>query len=396
MNILHITTIDMGGAYKAVERLDKCLNLSGFDSKILLRTKNDDVSNGYVYLDNAVKKFASKVKNLGNLFLKKGEIERDLFGSDISKSNFVKEADVICIHWINSFLSYKTIESLFRLNKPVVFFMHDMWLFTGGCHVDLGCGKYVSGCGTCPIIESNNAKDITFKNYKDKTALFNKYKINIAGPSNWIVNCAKNSEVLKNQNINCLHNCYDDAVFFKSDRNQIIDTDKTVLLFGAAHDGTANRNKGFQYLMDALAYLDKDKYFLLVFGNADEKQFENIGFEYKLLGYVSGDEKLAEVYRAADIYITPSLQESFGYTVCEAMACGTPVVAFPVGGICDQIIHKENGYLAKLRDSEDLALGIDFVREHKTELGEAAAVSAKCFSFTKMKDIYREFFKSII
>lgn len=397
MKILHITTIDTGGAFKAVERLNQCLIQSGYDSEIILRTRNCKDVNAYEYLDTAAKRIVSKSKNFFNLALKKGEIERDLLGSDLSKLGKVKNADIICIHWVNSFLSYKGFEQILKLNKKTIFFMHDMWLFTGGCHVDRGCGKYEQSCGRCPLIDSKKDKDITYRNFVDKAKLFKRYDFTVCGPSKWIVECAKKSDALSNKRIECLPNCYDDGVFFCRDKDEArktlgFNTDKTVILFGAAHDGTANKNKGFDYLQDALTYLDKNKYFLLIFGNADESLFESIGFEHKLLGYVNGDRELADVYSAADIYVTPSLQESFGYTVCEAMACGTPVVAFPVGGILDQIKHKENGYLASLKDSRDLANGIDYVYKNREELGRKAAMAAIQFSYGVLMEKYKSFF----
>ena len=105
---------------------------------------------------------------------------------------------------------------------------------------------------------------------------------------------------------------------------------------------------------------------------------------------------MAEVYNMADVYVTPSLQESFGFTVCEAMSCGTPVVAFPVGGILDQIHHKKNGYLAKYESVEDLAGGIEYCANHSRSLGEAAHNSAKRFWKENAGKEYRKFFYEIM
>ena len=102
------------------------------------------------------------------------------------------------------------------------------------------------------------------------------------------------------------------------------------------------------------------------------------GFEVTLLGFISDERELAEIYNCADVFVTPSLQESFGYTACEAMACGTPVVAFPVGGLREQITHLENGYLAEFQNAQDKSavrysyehVAVKYLEFMKTEMGE--------------------------
>lgn len=402
IKLIHITTIDEGGAYKAVERIQQSLRQEGFVSNILVRTRIDESSDVVVYLDNIFKSTVSRTKNLLNLFLTKGEIARDVFGSDIVDHQLVVDADVIILHWINSFLSMSSIERILKLGKPVIWVMHDTWLFTGGCHVNSDCEKYQSGCGECPLIGTYKKEDISYLNYRDKEKLFEKYSFTVTGPSNWIVDAARKSKILSGKEIMYLPNCYNDNVFYKREDKRalrkkfIIDTKKHIILFGAAFNGTANANKGFSYLLEALNYLSADDYYLLIFGNADEKICKNLKQEHKLLGYISEEQILAEVYNIADVYVSPSLQESFGLTVCEAMACGIPVVAFPIGGINDQIVHKENGYLAELKNAKDIACGIEYCVDKGELLGNAARQWARRYTSKRVGKQFADLIQKIL
>lgn len=402
MKIVHITTIDEGGAYKAVERMHEVLQLQGMNSHILLRNKIQSNNQGVIFLDNPLKKLVSKGKNLLNLFFSHQDIACERFGSNVVKHPLVRGADIVVIHWCNSFLSYASVRKLLKSGKKIVFFMHDTWLFTGGCHVNLECDKYKNGCGDCPYIKGNKKKDLSYKNFRAKQKLLWKYPVYVVGPSKWIIDCASKSVITKNKQLSYLANCIDGMVFkpFET-RKQLrekygIPFDKKIVLFGAAFNGTQNKNKGFQYLLDSLSYLPKEEYYLLIFGNC-KKEDVTWKQEHKLLGYIHSEEKMAEVYNLADVYVTPSLQESFGFTVCESMACGTPVVAFPVGGIKEQISHRKNGYLAGYKDSKDIAEGIRFCTEMENakNLSKEAEISAKRFYTCNMSKQYKEFFESL-
>lgn len=400
MKVLHIATIDNGGAYKAAERFHRCLLQRGIESKILVRTK--------LFAGDAEKCFCSgreallsKARNLVNLLLSRGEIARDVLGTDISRKEIVQDADILVLHWINSFLSVKSLEKLFLLNKPIIFMMHDMWLFTGGCHVAGECRKYEEGCGKCPLIPSGNEKDISALNFREKKALLKKNNVVVTGPSPWIVECAGRSPVLTGKNIVCMPNMIDTHRFRPLEnrkelrRRYGMPEDKKIVLFGAADSGTGNRNKGFSYLARALEKLEAERYHLVIFGNSDGKLELPDEYARTLLGYIQEEAQMAEIYNLADVYVTPSLQETFGFTVCESMACGTPVAAFAVGGILNQIMHKSNGYLAEKKNVEDLAAGIAFCAENSEKLGGEARKGAERFSFEAIGERYEKFLREI-
>ena len=401
MKVLHITTIDTGGAYKAAYRLHESMQLCGLDSTILVRTKLNPMSKVQEAFADHVGAFVSKGKNVINMLLAKGGIAYDKFGTDLSKHLLVKEASVLVLHWINSFLSYRDIEKLGQLGKPIIWVMHDMWLFTGGCHVDGYCGKYEEGCGNCPLIPGKRESDLSHRNFLKKIELMKKLDVTVIGPSEWIVEQACKSDILHRKRIIHISNALDMNLFSNvSDREELrrkygFRQDQRVILFGAADSGTENENKGFRFLRDAFRYLDISQYILLIFGNTGQDLGLPDGLEVIKAGFIAEEKKMVELYNVADVLVNPSSQESFGYTVCEAMACGTPAVGFPIGGIKEQIVHKESGYLAKYHDSEDLAVGIRFCVEHREELGQNARQSVWKFSYERIGSTYKEILNDI-
>lgn len=400
MKVLHVTTIDVGGAYKAALRLHEGLMRLGVQSGILLRTKRNKENAGEEVFSNKLSAIISKAKNAWNLIWADGEITRDVLGTDISRNTQVQEADVIILHWINSFLTVRELKQLAALQKPILWFLHDMWPFTGGCHYDGYCGSYENGCGNCPFVSRRGDNDISRRNFADKEALMRCMDAVIAGPSSWIVECAKNSGIFAGKKVIYLPNMLDTEVFFPIEdkaylrRKYGIENGRKVILFGAADAGTENKTKGFSFLCEALEKLPRDKYQLAVFGNAGGNLNLPVGFDVTLLGFISEEQRLAEIYNLADVLVNPSKQEAFGYTACEAMACGTPVTAFPVGGLKEQIVHLENGYLAEFQSAEDIARGIIYCAENRECLGVQARKGALRYSYKSAAPEYLKFLET--
>ena len=365
MKAVHLSTTDYGGAYKAAKRISESMKTMGVESKVVVRTKTGQDRNTYEFFDNNLYKFISKCKNLCNLCFSNGLVISDYFGSNVLKNKYVQEADIIFLHWVNSFVSYRIAEKLAESGKKIVWVMHDMWLFTGGCHCDKYCGKYSAGCGNCPMLGSKRKSDISSRNFLRKKKMMQSGIIKIVGPSKWLIKCARESDILRNCTIDCIFNPIDSNIFqpidvsFETKRKYGLNLSKKIILYGAVNS-TQDKNKGSQYLLEALQHLDKEKYMLIVFGNKPGYEMETGEIETKYLGYIYDENELALVYNLADVFVAPSEQESFGYTVGEALFCGTPVAAFSIGGINDQVEHKKNGYLARPYDTEDLRCGIEY------------------------------------
>lgn len=390
MKVVHITTTDYGGAYRAASNISLAMCKQGIISSVLVREKSssEDVVPA---ISTRVELFFSKARNLFNLLISHGDVVNDRLGYAIHKHQLVKEADVIVLHWINSFVSYRGVERLLKWDKPVVWVMHDMWPFTGGCHYDRTCGKYQKTCEDCPLLK--NQKNLTYRLQQRKRKMLSQGRFAAVGCSRWITECARESLILKDKQCVCIPNPVDTDIYNRKKREETTEKKKTIL-FGAM--SVTDERKGLDLLIKALDYLPGEQYVLSVVGGADRKICEELEFEYRIYGRIDSQERMAEIYNEADVYVIPSRQENLSNAVTEAMACGVPVVAFDVGGMPDMIVHGETGYLAKAFDCKELAKGIAFCCVNKF-LGANAEEKVKNeFTYKKIGRKYEALLEQLL
>jgi glycosyltransferase involved in cell wall biosynthesis len=153
-----------------------------------------------------------------------------------------------------------------------------------------------------------------------------------------------------------------------------------VVLFGAESAGSDSR-KGFDFVRPALETLRStgscDGAQLVVFGASEIPSRDDYPFEVHELGRLRDDVSLKLAYSAADVFLCPSREDNLPNTVLEAMACGTPTVAFRVGGFPDMIDHLENGYLADPFSSSDFGNGISRVLERAGPMSQISRARAE-------------------
>jgi len=262
------------------------------------------------------------------------------------------------------------IEDLAKIKKPIVWSLHDMWAFTGGCHYDEFCGAYKNRCGNCKLLNFKKPYDLSrwIWNRKNRV-LSNINNLTIIGLSKWLANCAKESALFKDKSIINLPNPLDTTLFKPIDKKTAreilnLPQNKKLILFGAINPLGYPR-KGFKELKEALNKLKGENVELVVFGSSKPKSPPNFKYKTHYLGHLYDDSSLCILYNAVDVIVVPSLQENLSNTIMECLSCGTPAVAFDIGGNSDMIEHKNNGYLAKPSDTSDLAYGIEWVINHK-------------------------------
>jgi glycosyltransferase involved in cell wall biosynthesis len=265
----------------------------------------------------------------------------------------------------------------------MVWTLHDMWPFTGGCHYDDGCGQFKDRCGKCPKLTSDREYDLSRWVWARKNKHWNAVPLTIVSPSNWLADSAKRSSLFKNKTITVIPNGVDTTIYKpieKRSARRILGLPETgrFILFGAMNS-TSDFRKGFHLLLPALrALADADLSMnteLLVFGGTIADNAIDCGFPVRSLGFFQDDVSLALLYSAADVFVAPSLQENLANTVMEAMACGTPCVAFRVGGMPDMIDHMGTGYLCEPHSVEDLTYGIRWVLEGEERMHHLSGCS---------------------
>jgi glycosyltransferase involved in cell wall biosynthesis len=255
-----------------------------------------------------------------------------------------------------------------------------MNVFTGGCHYDQNCGGYVKSCGACPQLGSTDEQDLSRQVWTRKRGVFagrGEKNIQFVANSYWLEAEAKRSSLLSRFPVTTIHYGLDTRTFSPRDRifsRSVLDlpADAAVVLFVA--DSVDNKRKGFALLAEALGKLkDRSDLFLLSLGYGNPSLPDTI--RHMHLGVVSDDRFLSLIYSAADVFVIPSLQEAFGQTALEAIACGTPVIGFDVGGIPDTVIPRVTGLLVPPGDVDALRSAIvELLEDHAGR----KAMSANC------------------
>jgi glycosyltransferase involved in cell wall biosynthesis len=292
--------------------------------------------------------------------------------------------DVINLHWIlDGFLS---VEQVGRLGRPIVWTMHDMWPFTGGCAYSLGCERHEGRCGACPVLGSSSERDLSRAIWLRKERAWRDLNVTAVAPSRWLAGEARRSSLFRDGRVEVIPSGIDTAVFKPMDRAAArallnLPQDTTLVMFGA-HDDTPR--KGMRHLVDALRRLSperRERSAALVAGPPSLAAGLEVGMPVHALGRLGDPYTMAAVYSAADVVGIPSTWENLPLGGLEAFACGTPIVAFDADtGIVDIVDHEENGYLAAAGDAEDLARGIEWVvaePERHARLGAAARAKAE-------------------
>jgi glycosyltransferase involved in cell wall biosynthesis len=383
LNITLLNTDDFtGGAAIACKRLLKALQQgTTVTATMLVQTKKSS-QNGIIELDTTwlQRKMSLLRFVLERLWFWPYERSKAVrfqfnvgcFGRNIADNQAITASDIVHLHWVNfGFLSVNSLKQLFKTNKPVVWTLHDMWAFTGGCHHSGTCQNYQNTCGNCTqFLKKPSDADLSNQVWQHKKEAFESANLTVVTCSNWLGQRAKQSSLFKNIRVETIPNPIDVALFKPVSKSEArtklgLDPSKNYILFAAMRVSAVG--KGFSYFKETLAILHKqnlDNTELLIFGQSVGLESGNLPFKINALGYLDSPDKIALAYAAASLFVIPSLEENLPNTIMESLACGTPVVGFEVGGIPEMIDHQQNGYLAAYKSSESLATGINYVLQN--------------------------------
>jgi glycosyltransferase involved in cell wall biosynthesis len=357
--------------------LYKALKEEGVDACLLVQKMNLKEP-GIIGPSKKVEKFINLTRpSLDQIILKFYKNRKDIifspswlgFNNIIKKIN-MNHPDIVHFHWINAGMI--RIEDIIKINVPIIWSLHDMWPFTGGCHCAFGCENYKNSCGNCVVLGSRNENDLSKRVWKRKKRTYQKKEIIVIALSKWIMNCARNSSLFGCNRIIRIPNLIDSKLFKPHDKKfarQLwnLDQQKKLILF-CGLGAVRNKLKGFNFLLEALKIIDNKNIELILVGDDSidsQIDLQNVKFKINWVGRINDDISLVTLYNAADVTVVPSLQENLSNVIMESMSCGVPVVAFHIGGNGDMIDDKYNGYLAKPFDIEDLANGINYVLYNK-------------------------------
>ncbi|MEQ8753392.1 MAG: glycosyltransferase family 4 protein [Coleofasciculus sp. G1-WW12-02] len=374
MRVLHLSTSDIGGgAAIAAHRLHQGLQHFGVNSQMLVERKRSDDPLVFAPRTNLSKALGVLKPTLDRLPLRlyrhcdHRRLSLEWLPDGIQSKITQLTPDIINLHWICE--GFLKIETLAKLQQPLVWTLHDMWPFTGGCHYNQECDRYTNSCGACPQIQQSQNWDLSRWVWQRKCKAWKRINLTIVTPSHWLANCAKSSSLFKDRRVEVIPNGLDTKQYKPINKRLArevlnLPQDKQLILFGAI-GATSDSRKGFHQLQLALNHLSQSGWQknteVVVFGSSKPENSIDLGFRTHYLGYFHDDIALALVYSAANVMIVPSTQEAFGQTASESLACGTPVVCFDSTGLKDIVEHERNGYRAQCFRAEDLAKGIAWV-----------------------------------
>lgn len=397
--ILLLSTGDINGAYEYVYRLAVLFKNEGHQVVMLVKNKTKSDSFLIQYKENKLykrksilervllkthKKFFKQVDKPKTTFdLNYDFISLDETSVNVSTSHIIDligfTPEFIFTGMADDFMNSTDLLNLQLLTNAQVYNIAvDMNHFTGGCHFAWDCKGYIEGCNECPAITSLFGKEKAKVNFETKLANARKGNFKILTGSGWTMNQASLSKIYKNQsNILNINSLIDTNVLNNKCRSfakQIfnLDEDKFYILMGCQNANA--KRKGFEYMLESLEILyqklnenQRQQIKILIVSRQVTESFKDIPFDKQHIDYINDYRLLSLLYQATDVFVNSSIEDSGPMMVSEALACGTPVVGFDMGVVNNMVINGYNGYKAKLKDSNDLALGIKTILELSKE-----------------------------
>jgi glycosyltransferase involved in cell wall biosynthesis len=409
--ILHLSTTDIqGGAARGAYWLHRALRVAGIDSLMLVDRKYSDDDSVLAPANGGpvVRRLRAYADALPlQRYRRTGEAYWSVNWVPTRMGRVIDaiDPDVVHLHWSGGgFVPIQLFESF---GRPVVWTLRDMWPFTGGCHYTAGCERFRTGCGRCPQLRSQSEDDLSRHVFERKRVHWRDLDLWLVPISGWLADTARQSPLFATVPIEVIPNGVDTGRFRPTDKETArrawdLPQDRRLILFGALN-ATTDRRKGYDELRRAISMLAAsgwaDLAELVVFGADGGDNREALGLNIRYVGHLHDDERLALLYAAADVMVAPSLQEAFGKTLIEAMACATPVVAFDSGGPRDIVEHKRTGFLARPFEPESLAAGIAWCLSgggRAIDLGLAARARAtSIYGIDRIAGLYCRLYRRI-
>jgi glycosyltransferase involved in cell wall biosynthesis len=421
MKVLHvIPDVNGGGASKGAYRIHRSVLGQGIDSQLLVLKKNINDPNA-ININSGVmgwlgrklnkKKNRAAMKSFSNFSTSNPALHS--FGvtnrGGLLKRINQSDADIVHLHWIIHML---TIEEIGQISKPIVWTFHDMWPICGGEHYvldDSDAARFRTGYLQCNQPSDERGPDYNRITWERKLAAWKSKCFHIATCSDWLANCARSSPLFANSYIEAINYPLDTAIFKPHEKRLVRDEfrlplDKKIIMAGAV-GGVNNIYKGgdlFRKAIEILYQQGRSDMIVVLFGEEKSAEFSDWLFPVINIGHIDSESQLSKLYSCADVFALPSRQEAFGQVGSEALASGTPVVAFRHSGPMDIVKHHVTGWLAKPFEPEDFATGISYLLDQQAQgldLSSQARLSAvELFSLDvggqKYVDLYKRTFRT--
>jgi glycosyltransferase involved in cell wall biosynthesis len=395
LKAIFLSARDTGGAGIAALRLLHALRAQGVD--VSMRVTYKSTTDAYVFGTTGWHRWMAILREeSAKAILRFGSRVRsaNIFPTGMHRLLNQSGADLVHLHWIGA--ETIRVEEIARIRAPLIWTLHDEWAYCGTDH-------YAQGeAGQAGAASTSRLEHWVLRR---KQQSWRELDLTVVCPSQWLAARARQSSVLQHKRVVCIPNPIAVDVFRPASRSALreqlgLPQKKILVLFGAQR-ATRDPRKGFAELSAALAALAAtgraQEMELVVFGDEAGDGLGSLAIPARSMGTIADPHKLAALYAACDLFACPSSQDNLPNTVMEAMACGTPCVAFDVGGLRDLITHGVSGYLARPEDVQDLARGIEACSTNRDEWGRSArAYACENFAEAVVASRYRALYEAAI
>ena len=390
MKLIQINiTCGSGSTGKICVAVSKLLTTRGIENYIFYTSGDTDYPLGRKYMASREVKFqAFQSRIFGNYGANSVRATKKL----ISMLDEI-QPDVVHLHNLHGHNC--NLQMLFRYLKgkkiKVYWTFHDCWAFTGYCpYYDIaGCDKWKTECGNCPQRKKYSwFFDRSRYLFRKKKELYADMDLTIVTPSQWLADQVKQS-FLHKANVKVIYNGIDLEVFQprESDFREKYGCQDKFIVLGVAFDWGIR--KGLDVFIELAKRLD-DRFQIVLVGtnkNVDRLLPENIISIHR----TQDQTELAEIYTAADVFVNPTREDNFPTTHLEALACGTPVVTFNVGG-SPEAIDESCGCVVSLNNLSVLEEKIYYICKNVCYLQENCVHRARIFMESEKYKEYLELY----
>ena len=389
IKIIHLSQSDYdGGAARAAYRIINSLNENS-DIECILRV-NRKITNNKKVIESSFKRrffnhlncyMSIKIQNLqktNNSILHSLSLFPSYFDKELNKSL----ADIVHLHWVQGEMI--SIEEISRIKKPIIWTLHDSWPFCGSEHHPNGLydRRFIDGYRRDNRNKNDQGLDLNRWTWERKYKNW-KTPITIVSPSSWLASCAKQSKLMHNWQVKVIPHPLDLNTFRPyhkelSRKNFALPLKKILILFGSLNKFD-NELKGWKILEKTIYSISQifPEASIVIFGCVKPKNIPKLKLNLVFVGRIIDDNLLASLYSAVDLIVSPSKVESFGQTISEAQACGTPALAFKSTGLMDVIEHGKTGFLAEPYNIKSFAKGIEWILSDKERYKKLSSNSRK-------------------
>jgi len=414
VKVLHLNTFDTGGAAIAAKRSHLALLEQGVESKMLFVKKASNAIEETFELEAQTFTLWDRLKIKLKVLLKQPigywqSSEYHLKGQDSNMGLFslpysdfnltlnehIKWADVINLHWVPSMWDYNLFQ---KLNKPIVWTLHDMNPFTGGCHYSRDCRRFTEDCKNCPQLDGTRNPNFASKLLEYKRKYMKLNNISYVTLCDWMITRLKDSSVFKDEKVFKIYNSLDTKIFKPINQTKArtalsVPLDRKIVLF--VSERTDNYRKGGYMLSRIIHILKEENIYFYAIGASE---MPNLDENLVQLGVIQDEKTMATVYNIADVLILPSIEDNLPNVMLEALCCGLPLVSFSNGGMNEIIKPGENGLLVEEQTPEAIISAVKeyFLHSSKYNKANISENAHSLFNASIQAKAYIEVYKELL